>query len=209
MKGFKGLDADFKCKGLQFEVGKTQKVEGEIKLCKSGLHFTDSPLDTLSYYNPGDKSRYAEVEADGVSEEKESDTKRVASSLTIKAELKLSGVIKAGLEWVFSKVKASDKTQATSGNSAHSATSGDSAHSATSGNYAHSATSGEESIAASIGYDARAKAAKGSWIVVSEIEYKDGKYAVLGVKTAKIDGKKLKADTFYQLKGGNSVAVKA
>lgn len=76
-----------------------------------------------------------------------------------------------------------------------------------SGYSAHSATSGAESIAASIGLDGKAKAAKGSWIVLSEIKYSDGNYNVIGVKTAKVDGKKIKADTWYQLKNGKFVEV--
>jgi hypothetical protein len=96
---------------------------------------------------------------------------------------------------------------ATSGNSSHAATSGYSSHAATSGEYSPAATSGKESIAASIGYNAQARAALGSWIVLAE--YKSGTREVLTVKTAKVDGKKIKADTFYQLKKGKFVVVGA
>jgi hypothetical protein len=96
---------------------------------------------------------------------------------------------------------------ATTGNSSPAATSGYYSPAATSGNSSHAATSGKESIAASIGYNAQAKAALGSWIVLAE--YKSGTREVLTVKTAKVDGKELKADTFYQLKKGKFVAVGA
>jgi hypothetical protein len=96
---------------------------------------------------------------------------------------------------------------ATSGYYSPAATSGYSSPAATSGYSSPAATSGKESIAASIGYNAQAKAALGSWIVLAE--YKSGTREVLTVKTAKVDGKELKADTFYQLKKGKFVAVGA
>jgi len=95
---------------------------------------------------------------------------------------------------------------ATSGDSSHAATSGNSSPAATSGAYSHAATSGMQSIAAAIGQGAKAKAALGSWIVLAE--YGDESSAeVLNVKTAKVDGEKIKADTFYRLKNGEFVTV--
>ena len=35
MKGYKGMDANMQCRGMQFEIGKTYKVDGEIKLCEN------------------------------------------------------------------------------------------------------------------------------------------------------------------------------
>jgi len=60
---------------------------GKVSLYNQGLHFCEHPLDTWSYYNPNDGSHYAEVEADGVSDKTAEDSKRVASSLTVKAEI--------------------------------------------------------------------------------------------------------------------------
>ena len=112
---------------------------------------------------------------------------------------------------------------ATSGDSAHSATSGYYAHSATSGDYAHSATSGcsahsatsgysanssavgKNSIACALGRNSTAKAAVGNWIVLTEYA-SDG--AIRWVKTAKVDGKEIKADTFYKLQAGKFVEVR-
>ena len=44
-----------------------------------------------------------------------------------------------------------------------------------------------------------AKGGLGSWIVLAE---RDQNWNILDVKTAKIDGKKLKEDTWYQLVKG-------
>ena len=201
MKGYKGFDKDFKCKDLQYEVGKTFTHTGEVLLCSSGLHFCENPLDVLRYYQPA-TSRYAEVEAEGVSENKEDDSKRVSSSLHVKAEITLSALIGIGVKFLLNKTT----TVPTSGYSSHVATSGNYSHAATSGDYSPAATAGKESIAASLGREGKAKAALGSWIVLAE--YKCDSLEVLSVKTAKVDGKKIKADTFYELKKGKFVVCK-
>ena len=223
MKGYKGFNDKLQCspngKPFQYEVGKTYTHQGTISLCNQGLHFVEHPLGAWSYYKPLDGSRFALVEADGVSDETRDDTKRVAQSLTIKAEVKIPALLKAAVEFVFSKVKSSPTKSATTGdsahsattgysahsattgNSAHSATTGDSAHSATTGNYAHSAVAGKECIAASLGFEGQAKGIKGNWLVLAE--WKDGKIKSMGI--AIVDGKKINADTFYALKGGKFV----
>jgi len=202
MKGYKGFNNKLQCvptrKPFSYEVGKTYTHRGPVKLCSQGFHFCEHPLDTLSYYKPLDDSRYAEVDADGVSDQTENDSKRVAQSLTIKAEVKIPALIKAAVEFVFQKVKA------TTGDSAHSATTGNSAHSATTGNSAQSSVAGEQCIAASLGVAGQAKGIKGNWIVLAE--WDDGKIKAMGI--ARIDGKKIKSDTFYTLKGGKFVEVK-
>ena len=210
MTGWKGFDKDLKCRGMQFEVGKTATADGELRLCNNGLHFVENPIDAFSYYPPG-QSRFAEVEASEVSDEKQNDSKRVARSLHIKAEVSIKAIVEASVKWVSSLVKAPEKTTATTGNAARSATTGErarsattgnAAHSATTGYAAHSATTGDDAIAASLGINGASKAAKGSWIVC--VEY-DSNCHVVGVQAEKVDGKRIKADTFYQLKGGKFV----
>ena len=78
MIGYKGFDKDFKCRDFQYEVGKEYEHDGEAKLCESGFHFCENPHDVLVYYPAGDGSRFAIVEADEVSDERKSDSKRVA-----------------------------------------------------------------------------------------------------------------------------------
>jgi hypothetical protein len=158
MKGYKGFNDKLQCspngKPFQYEVGKTYTHQGTISLCNQGLHFVEHPLGAWSYYKPLDGSRFALVEADGVSDETRDDTKRVAQSLTIKAEVKIPALLKAAVEFVFSKVKSSPTKSATTGDSAHSATTGNDAHSATTGNSAHSATTGDSAHSATTGNDA-------------------------------------------------------
>ena len=200
MKAYKGFNKDLKCRDFQYEVGKTYTHKGDLRLCNSGFHIVENPLDALSYYSAARGNRYAEVEADGLSDQTESDSKRVCSSLHIGAEISLKSLIDAGIKFVINKTKSG----ATSGESAHSATSGDYAHSATSGRYANAEALGKNSIAAAIGYGSTAKAALGNWIVLSEY-YNNGN--VKWVKTVWIDGEKLKANTFYALRKGKFVTA--
>jgi hypothetical protein len=279
--GYKAFNKDWQCNGMQYKLGENHKHDGKIKLCSTGLHFCENPLDMLSYY-PVVGSKFAEVEAEGVSDETSNDSKRVAKSLTIKSELTLEGLTKASVKFLFSKIdwkNAKGDTSATSGNGANSATSGNGANSATSGNGAHSATSGNDAnsatsgeyansatsgnransatsgngahsatsgndansatsgeyansatsgnransatsgygansatsgndaIACAIGRKAAAKGSIGCWIVVAEWQegekFEDAK--PINVKAVQVDGKKIKADTFYELKDGKFV----
>ena len=64
MKGYKGMDANMKCRGMQFEVGKTYHVDGHVAVCERGLHFCEELNDVFNYYER-DGNRFFEVEASG------------------------------------------------------------------------------------------------------------------------------------------------
>ena len=99
MKVYKATDKDMKCRGFQYEIGKTAEVDGDAKLCERGLHACEMPLDVLGYYAPGDGSRYFAAELEDVSDEMHSDdTKRVGKKLTLRAEIGIPGLVKAQVE---------------------------------------------------------------------------------------------------------------
>lgn len=103
MIGYKGFDKDFKCRDFQFEVGKEYEHKGKVKLCKSGFHFCENPHGVFSHYAPGNGNRFAIVEADGVSDERENDSKRVAKKLRIKSEISVFGHIsgkRSNTHWI-------------------------------------------------------------------------------------------------------------
>ena len=62
MKGYKGTTAFMTCRGYQYEIGKTYKIDGVIGLCRHGFHFCKSPKDCFSYYDE-EHSRFFEVES--------------------------------------------------------------------------------------------------------------------------------------------------
>ncbi|MDI6809388.1 MAG: hypothetical protein QME66_10455 [Candidatus Eisenbacteria bacterium] len=97
MKGYKGFDGNFRCQDFQFEVGKTYEYSGNIELCESGFHFCESPLAVFSYYFLD--ARFAEIEAEDVSEKRDMDGKRVCKKITIIRELTLAELIHADVKW--------------------------------------------------------------------------------------------------------------
>ena len=93
-------------------------------------------------------------------------------------------------------------TAATSGDYSTTASSGDYSTAATSGGYSTAVVEGKESIALAGGYKSMAKGALGCWLVLAERD--DGNH-ILGVKAIKVDGCRIKTDTFYILKDGEVV----
>ena len=144
---YKGFDANWRCRGYQFEVGKTYHHDGPVKLCEAGFHACEAPLDCLNYYSIID-GEFAAVELSGVSDEREKDTKRVGSSITIKAALNIAGLVSAQIEWC---KQNADKKSFAGGHSSTAASSGDSSTAASSGHFSKAASSGHSSTAASSG----------------------------------------------------------
>ena len=85
MKGYKGTDENMKCRGMQYEVGKTYHADGTIELCRNGLHFCRNLRDVFNFYKRDNGSRYFEVEASGAIQI--GTNKCAASDLTIVREL--------------------------------------------------------------------------------------------------------------------------
>ena len=191
-------------------------MDGEIKVCNRGFHACESPFDVFDYYTMID-SRFCEVEQDGNISKEDRGTKICSSKIKIKAELKLADMINLGVEWLKEitspeKIKTSIKDNS-SGNYAQIGSSGDGAKIGSSGNNAQIGSSGNNAKIDSTGKDcvimcaginSVAKASKGSWITLSEWSYSEGKqrYIPICVKTEFVDGEKIKADTYYSLKGG-------
>ena len=106
-----------------------------------------------------------------------------------------------------------------SGNSAQIGSSGDSAQIGSSGYSAKIGSSGDSAqinsegkyaVICCAGHGSAAKGKIGSWITLSEWEYseKEKAYIPVCVKTVKIDGVKIKEDTYYKLENGRFKKVK-
>ena len=237
MRGFKGFNPDMTCRGFQYEEGKTYETD-EATLCEKGFHACLAPLDVFSYYTPCDKNgnlnKFHEVELEEVDEKRDNDTKVCAKKIKIGAELNFFGLAKAHVEYVKEhvdkeKVEEADENQSaasvtgdqsaasvTGNRSAASVTGDQSAASVTGYRSAASVTGyrsaataeGKESVALAWGVDGKAKAALGSYIALAEWKADENGYKLVCARMHKVDGKIIKPDTFYKLKGGKFVEVK-
>ena len=238
MKCFKGFDKDLKCRDFQYEIGKEYEEE-RAEICDTGFHACENPLDVFGYYAPAD-SRYCEVELDA-NDQKSDDSKRVGKKISIKAEIGIAGIIKAGLEYIKGQVNWDDDKKSNTGNcsaatntgnrsaatntgdcSAATNTGNRSAATNTgdysaatntgnrsaatnTGNRSAATVEGKESVAMAIGYNSKAKGSLGCFIVLAECKEMGGEYHIVDVKSAKVDGEKIKPDTFYKLINGEFV----
>ena len=91
-----------------------------------------------------------------------------------------------------------------SGYSAQIGSSGDSAQIGSSGDYAQINSTGEDAVIMCAGRKSKAKGKKGSWITLAEWvkDEEKGRYVPICVKTERVDGEKIKDDTYYTLKNG-------
>ncbi len=205
MKAYKGFGKDMKCRGYQFEEEMAYETE-RAKLCKEGFHACEMPLDTMTYYYPTE-SEYHEVDLDGITGEKSDDSKVCGTKIKIGARLSIKDLVKAEIEIIRKKVKATTGDgahAATTGYRAHAATTGDCAHAATTGNCAHAEAKGKNSIAVAVGRESVAKASIGNWLVLAEYDANDN-YELVCVQTVRIDGETYKPDVWYKLEAGKVV----
>ena len=213
MKVYKATDKDMKCRGFQYELGKTAEVDGDIELCKNGLHACEMPLDVLGYYPPGDGSRYFAAELEDVSDEiYRDDTKRVGKKLTLRAEIGIPGLVKAQVEYVkaqcdfenaIKKANSEKENHATGERGAASATGWRGAASATGERGAASAT-GNGCVAMATGRYGRVMGEVGNAVVCVERKTNGDIAAIL---SAVVDGETLKPGVWSTVKNGEWVEV--
>ena len=92
-----------------------------------------------------------------------------------------------------------------SGDGGLASNSGDGGLASNSGDRGLAETNGANSLAVAFGILSKAKACLNSYITISEWVYENNGWVLKTVKSAKIDGKKLKADTWYKLQNGKFV----
>ena len=201
MKGYKGFDKDLKCRDFQYEVGKDYTTEGKIEACKNGFHFCENPMDVLGYYPPSD-SRYCIVESSGQEDRDGDDSKVATSKIHISAEIGLKGLIEAGVKFILDKVNWKDNKESNIGNQSAATNTGNWSAATNTGNRSAAIVSGKGSVAMAIGYKSKAKGSLGCWIVLAE---QNDNYEIIDVQSVKVDGEKIKADTFYTLVNGEFI----
>ena len=188
IKAYKGFGPDMKCRDYQFEIG-GEYEEKKAVACEIGFHACEHPLDVLNYYPPA-TSRYAGVECSGKIDHHNADTKVACTHIKIGAELNLSGIVKAAVKFVFDRADWSKTENHVAGDSGAASATGDRG--------AASAT-GKHSVACGLGIECIAKASLGCGIVLVERKWDGNDYAIKNIRVTKVDGKIIKADTWYQL----------
>ena len=192
MKAFKGFNKDLTCRGFQYKVGETYEEE-KAELCHTGFHACESPVACLQHYGPA-TSVYHEVELEEVSNEKDTDTKRVGKKITIGAEIGIPEICYLTFEYV--KEHCTNKNNAEAGKPA---TAGEYGAATSRGKSA----SGEHGLSVARGNNVRVKGGLDAVLVIAEENEND--YTVKEFATAIVDGKDIKADTWYKLENGKLV----
>ena len=220
MKGFKGFEKDFSCRGKQYEENTIYEEHG-VGCCHKGvMHFCEDPWEVLNHYDlvdeNGNFSEFAEVEALG--QVWNDGEKRATNKIHIGAKLGLKGFLKACIDFTLEKTNGTNLSGnyaqigssgnyaqiGSSGNSAKIGSSGYSAKIGSSGDYAKINSTGEDAVIMCAGRKSKAKGKKGSWITLAEWvkDEEKGRYVPICVKTERVDGEKIKEDTYYTLKNG-------
>ena len=193
MKGFKGFEKDFSCGGKQCEENTTYEEYGEGCCYKGVMHFYEDPWEVLNHYDlvdgNGNLSEFAEVEALG--QVWNDGEKRATNKIHVGEKLGLKGFLKACIDFTLEKTNGTNL-------------SGNSAQIGSSGNYAQINSTGEDAVIMCAGRRSKAKGKKGSWITLAEWvkDEEKGRYVPICVKTERVDGEKIKEDTYYTLKNG-------
>jgi hypothetical protein len=198
---FKGTDKDMKCRGMQYEIGKTEKSDDAIRCGNKGFHSCEAPFDVLKYYPMRNGNRYFTAEASGKIDRTGADDSKLASSeLTLGAEIGIPGLIKAQIEWTRRKAESG-----TDGGDLSNLAGGDLSNLA--GGYRSNLAGGASSLVVGRNF-AKAKGGLHSVIVLTEWEWNENdEYIPVCVKAEIVDGERIKADTWYKLEAGDFAEV--
>ena len=205
MKCFKGFDKDLKCRDFQYEIGK-EYTEEKADICNCGFHACEFPMDVFDYYPPSD-SRYCEVDLEENGQKSSDDSKRVGKKISVKAEIGIAGIIKAGVEYIKEQVNWEDDKATNTGNQSAATNTGNRSAATNTGDQSAAIVEGKESIALATGINSKAKGKIGCFIVLAEWKEINNEYHIVDIKSAKVDGENIKEDTFYMLKDGKFVEV--
>ena len=207
--GFKGFGPDMKCRNKQYAENTVFEEKGG-NICDSGvMHFCEYPLSVFEYYPPADDSgkinTFAPVEALAAPQKRED--KSATTKIRIGAKIDFAGLAKAAVDFVLERVKK-EKTESNTGDKSVASTSGDKSVASTSGDWSAASVGGKESFAIATGIEGKVKGALGCYIACAEwTQDENFDWHVKNFKAAKVDGKKIKPDTFYMLKNGKFVEV--
>ena len=218
----KGFDADLKCRGFQFEPGKTYTHDGPVKACEAGFHaVTGHPLAVFKYYK-ATGSRFFRVKLSGETHSDDGE-KTAAQILKVGDELGLRDLTLEAVKWVMDRAKPEGEVAkgknglatasgyygaaTASGNSGAATASGYSGAATASGYSGAATASGYYGAATASGYSGKVQGKDGNALFAVERSKKhDGRgYPILSVACGIVGQDGIKADTWYVAKGGKLV----
>jgi hypothetical protein len=151
---FKGFDENLRCRGYQYEIGKTYTHEGGVLPCHSGFHSCEHPFEVWAYYEPG-RSRFALVELGGDIKNHSYDTKLASAEITIRAELTIPELVQRGVDYILSKI-ADSKTESNTGDRSAATNTGDRSAATNTGDRSAATNTGDRSAATNTGHQSAA-----------------------------------------------------
>ena len=143
MKGFKGFNPDFTCKGKQYSEN-TVFEEEKAEICNSGMHFCEYPLDVFKFYPPVNDNcelnEFAEVEAlDGA--KTKDNIKYCTKKLKVGTKIGIPGLIQASVDYIVEKA-GKEKISTNTGDCSASTNTGDRSASTNTGDRSASTNTG-------------------------------------------------------------------
>ena len=147
---YKGFNQDWTCLGYQYEVGKTYEHKGDVKVCESGFHACEYPLDVLGYYNPAE-SKFAVVKMSGKTSKDSGDTKIASARITIETEINLPEMVKKAVKWIKGKVDWDVAKVSNTGDQSAATNTGDQSAATNTGDWSAATNTGDQSAATNTG----------------------------------------------------------
>ena len=236
VKAYKGFNKDMTCRGFQYQEGKEYETEN-ASLCNEGFHACLNPLDCFRYYSPGEGSVYHEVEIDDNGERGDDSKIvgskiKIGAELDVAKICKLHFEFvknrtiqnKDGEDW--SSLAAQDCSSLAARNCSSLAAQDRSSLAAQdrsslaaqdcsslaaqdcsslAAQDRSSLAAGKSSVLAC--FNGKCRAGLNSLIAIANRKWNGDDYEVTDFKAGIVDGKKIKADTWYELVNGEFVEV--
>lgn len=189
--GYKAFNPGMICRGKQYEENAVFE-EPEAKICNTGMHYCKNPFDVLEHYgfvnDNAEINEFAEVEA--LADEKTDDGRKFCTTkLKIGAKLSIHNFVNAFVEFTLKRTNGESAATNTGTRSAATNT----------GDWSAATNTGKDGVAVSWGRRGKARGEKGCYLVLAE--YDDSNNLVCA-KMEKVDGERIKENTFYTLKNG-------
>ena len=222
MKGYQGFGNGLVCRGKKYAENEVFE-EKSAKICNSGMHFCALPHQVFEHYAAGGNNEFAEVEAlDEVYTDDE--RKYCTKKLKVGAKINVFDLCKISVSAFFERFGFADKIKkakesaennagyygAANAGYSGAANAGD-CGAANAGNRGAavvrdfgSASVGEKGVAIAYGNDSKVKGEINAILVIVHTD-EDGN--ISEYKSGFVDGEKIKAGVWYELKDGEFAEV--